>query len=400
MKQLLLSIAMLGVAFSLSAQEKTDFGIYQYQDAKNPQMARHVKRQDPMRQDIIIPQVNGYNVYKADLHTHTIFSDASVVPEYRIQEAWYDGLDVIACTEHIEYRRWESVMMQFLHGHLAPGAKAPEEIMQWKEISDKVDFNLANRISEREAKKYGITLIPGAEITRHSIKIGHYNALFVKDVNTIWDIDAAQAIRNARKQGAVIMHNHPGWSRTTSEMTEFEKKVYAEKLIDGVEIMNGQEFYPNIVARASELGLFVSSNTDIHSTTALEYATHRQMRDMTFILAKDKSLASLKEAMLARRTLAFACEQIAGEEQLLKDFFVACVKFETISVDSKGKRTMIMSNVSSLPFYLQFGNGNPVELRAFTSRTVTTDAEGKLSFKVLNMWGPSEQQHPVLNLGF
>ena len=61
---------------------------------------------------------------------------------------------------------------------------------------------------------------------------------------------------------------------------------------------------------------------------------------------------------------------------------------------------MIMSNISSLPFYLQFGNSNPVELRAFTSRTVTTDAEGKLSFKVLNMWGPSEQQHPVLNLGF
>jgi hypothetical protein len=52
-----------------------------------------------------------------------------------------------------------------------------------------------------------------------------------------------------------------------------------------------------------------------------------------------------------------------------------------------------------MPFYLQFGDANPVELRAFTSRTVTTNAKGEVSFKVLNMWAPGEQ-HPVLKYGF
>ena len=364
-----------------------------YQDATNVDMMRHSQRGEAHRREIVIPNVNGYTVYKADLHTHTIYSDGSVTPEYRVREAWMDGLDVMACTEHLEYRRWEGQFLQFLKGHVAEGTKASGN------KDAKVDFNLANKLEKDAAVSYGITIIPGVEITRTPETIGHYNALFVKDANTIWDEDPEKAIRNAREQGAVIMHNHPGWSRTTTDMNEFEKKVYAEKLIDGVEIMNGQEFYPGVVTRASELGLFVSANTDIHSTTAMEYASQDQMRDMTFILAKDKSLASLKEALLAGRTLAYAYEQIAGEEQLLKDFFVACVKFETISVDAKGKRSMIMKNTSSIPFYMQFGDANPVEIRPFTSRTVSTNAKGEISFKVLNMWAPGEK-HPEIKLGF
>ena len=94
---LLLSL-LLATQF-VSAQQKVDYGMYQYQDAKNPQMARHVKRQNPLRQEIIIPQVNGYNVYKVDLHTHTMFSDGQAMPDFRVKEAWCDGLDAIAITD-------------------------------------------------------------------------------------------------------------------------------------------------------------------------------------------------------------------------------------------------------------------------------------------------------------
>ena len=38
----------------------------------------------------MIPQVNGYNVYKADLHTHTVFSDGQVMPNFRVNEASLD----------------------------------------------------------------------------------------------------------------------------------------------------------------------------------------------------------------------------------------------------------------------------------------------------------------------
>ena len=102
MKRLLLFVAMLGATVSLSAQQKNDYGFYHYPDAKNPQIARHIMRHEPLRREIVIPQVNGYNVYKSDLHTHTIYSDGSITAEYRIREEWLDGLDVIACTEQIE----------------------------------------------------------------------------------------------------------------------------------------------------------------------------------------------------------------------------------------------------------------------------------------------------------
>lgn len=70
-----------------------------YQDAKNPDILHHNERRERFRTEIILPQVNGYNVYKADLHIHTIHSDGDVIPSFRVYEAWYDGLDIIAITD-------------------------------------------------------------------------------------------------------------------------------------------------------------------------------------------------------------------------------------------------------------------------------------------------------------
>ena len=245
---------------------------------------------------------------------------------------------------------------------------------------------------------YGITIIPGAEITRDQNKIGHYNALFVKDVNTIYDPDPAVSMKKAREQGALIMHNHPGWIRKNVDMIEFEKQVYGENLIDGIEIMNGTEFYPPIITRAQEKNFFMAANTDIHGTTTMDYVVGGQQRNMTLILAKENTLPAIKDALKARRTLAYSFGTVAGEEQLIKDFFMACVKFETFRVDGNGKRTMRMTNNSSVPFILKFG-GNPVQLRPFTSRNVSVAKDAELKFTVENMWIPGEK-HPEIKLRF
>ena len=76
-----------------------------YQDVTNPEMMRPSEHRNTHRTEIIIPQVNGFNVYKADLHTHTIYSDGQVNPKYRVSEAWQDGLDIMAVTEHIDRQR-------------------------------------------------------------------------------------------------------------------------------------------------------------------------------------------------------------------------------------------------------------------------------------------------------
>ena len=56
------------------------------------------------RNEINIPGFDDYRVLKCDFHTHTVFSDGLVWPDGRIYEAWQDGLDAIAITDHIEHR--------------------------------------------------------------------------------------------------------------------------------------------------------------------------------------------------------------------------------------------------------------------------------------------------------
>ena len=110
MKQLIIFAATATLALTAASQS-----IY-YQDHDNRDMARHTLRNESMRHEFVIPKVEGYTVLKADLHCHTVYSDASTTPEYRVLEAWTDGLDVLAITDHVEYRRWEPTMLKFLKG--------------------------------------------------------------------------------------------------------------------------------------------------------------------------------------------------------------------------------------------------------------------------------------------
>lgn len=367
-----------------------------YQDSQNCDMLRHLAQKDPLRKEFVLPDVNGYKVLKADLHTHTIYSDAHTTPEYRVEEAWLDGLDVLAIADHVEYRRWEQDYVDWLQGYVKKDAKA----INFNAIRNAVDkngiqtdLNLPYRLAKPIADAHGISLIPAVEITRLPATIGHYNALFISDANTVYDADPAQSMRNARNQGALIMHNHPGWRRTSLKMTEFEEKVYGEKLIDGIEIMNGPEFYPVVASRAKELGLFMAANTDIHATTAQVYGMLGQQRDMTLILANENTPEAVKEALLAHRTLAYAYGSVAGEEQLVRDFFKACVGYKVLTTNKKGTRTVAMTNNTSMTFVFTRG-GNPFELRPFTTRKISVEAGKPLTFRVENLWIPGEQQHP------
>ncbi|MBP3498247.1 MAG: PHP domain-containing protein, partial [Alistipes sp.] len=187
----------------------------------NPETLRTAVAQPAQRLEIVLPQVNGYNIYKVDLHTHSIYSDGEVTPAFRVKEAYMDGLDAIAITEHVEYRRIEPKMLKFLKGYTGGKAlKAENTDLIRNEITEsgiKADLNYPVAEAVKESKKYGVLVIPGAEITREPVKIGHFNALFTKDNNAIYDPDPLQSLRNARKQGALIQHNHPGWRRTSCD---------------------------------------------------------------------------------------------------------------------------------------------------------------------------------------
>jgi 3',5'-nucleoside bisphosphate phosphatase len=63
------------------------------------------------REIIRIPDIEGYQTLKCDFHTHTIFSDGHVSPVLRVNEAWSNGLDAIAITDHIEYHPFKEYVV-------------------------------------------------------------------------------------------------------------------------------------------------------------------------------------------------------------------------------------------------------------------------------------------------
>ena len=383
MKRLCLAVALAGLCFvNADAQKKVP---------ETVNLMPSVNR----RIEIILPQVNGLNVYKADLHTHSIYSDAELTPEQRVKEAWLDGLDVFAMTDHIEVRRHEPNMLKFLKGYNGGVAKKAENnYIHYKAGTEKgilADLNLATKLTLKSAKSYGenILIIPGCEITRNPITIGHYNALFTTDNNTIYDPDPMQALRNAKKQGALITHNHPGWRRKTCDMTEFEKQAYAEGLIDGVEIMNGASFYPTSMQRCVDQKLYMLGCTDIHGLTD-SYRNSGVFRTMTFIFAKENTSKAIRKALEKGMTLAYCVGNIAGDAKLLQDFFKASVSCKLLYRSSKGKTTYALTNSTSIAYKIKFGKYN-LEIPPFQTITLSVGKgkDGKekdLAFYVTNMW--------------
>ena len=95
MKKIFLLFAFAGLCFlTTTAQEPPK--------KKIPVSHLTINEATNRRTEIILPQVKGFNCYKADLHVHTSYSDGAVTPAGRVNEAWFDGLDILAITDHLE----------------------------------------------------------------------------------------------------------------------------------------------------------------------------------------------------------------------------------------------------------------------------------------------------------
>lgn len=395
MKRILLITFALLAGLTASAQY--------YQDAVNKDMLHIRQARTPHRVHINLPEIDGYTPYKADLHTHTIFSDGHTSMEARVREAWADGLDIIAVTEHLEYRPHEKNLVKYLKGY-TNGAEAKDfnfvkENRPASAESIKVDLNYPVEVARKEGEKYDITIIPGIEITRKEGEYCHFNALFTTDNNAVYAPETIESIRNAKKQGALVMHNHPGWTHKDMKITKYEKTIYDAGLLDGIEIMNGEEFYPQAIERAKKYNLFVSSNTDIHYATGETYERYGSLRNMTIIYAKDKSLKSLREAIEARRTLAYSFGTLAGDKELLRKFFEASVSARKTVVDYKGRAEVIITNNSSIDWLLCREGNKMVELKGNSSIILRFSPSKPAVFTILNTWC-GEEEHLVHEFKF
>lgn len=394
MKQYIIAAGMLVAASAGSVQAQS----YVVEPTNKDML--HTANQMPRqtRREFVLPAtIGGFVPLKADLHMHTYYSDGHVSPANRVREAWLDGLDAVAVTEHIEYHPNDDDMREYLRiPTAADGVKDLKDKKKKKQDSKRShdqDHNVAVRLYQQAAPGYDILVIPGTEITREPREIGHYNALFTTDNNAIYSDDPLQAIRNAKAQNALVMHNHPGWRRSSIDHPEFEVKAYGEGLIDGVEVNNGDAFCPGLIDRAREKNLFVASTTDLHNTSAEVYLARGLQRDMTIVLAPERSLDGLRQGLEQRRTIAYgAGGSICAQPELLKQLFDASVK-----VSRTPKGAVRLTNETSLQFNLQEPGKNPVLLPPFSSLLLQPAKDGKLTVTVLNMWSGADA-HPTFTL--
>ncbi len=300
------------------------------QDLNNVQLS-HMQKPS-VRHEIKIPDILGFKTYKCDFHMHTIFSDGVVWPEYRVIEAWEEGLDAIAITDHIE----NQPSKKYVGG----------------------DHNASYEIALPKAKEKDILLVRAGEITR-SMPPGHLNALFLEDVNPLDTKKPIDAIKAAKKQNAFILWNHPGWKAQqpdTCLWMPMHQELYKKGLIHGIEVFNEKEWYPIALDWCIDKKLSVFGNSDIHGISANFYDLEKGHRPMTLVFAKERTLKSLKEAMFAQRTVAFFDGKLAGKEEFLKAIFNASLQFKTVKLDDNRRHVKII-NSSDIPFLVGTKNG-------------------------------------------
>jgi hypothetical protein len=336
----------------------------------NFQWLRGFQRVDA-RKEIRIPDIMGYKTLKGDFHMHTIFSDGVVLPSERVHEAWREGLDVIAITDHT------TPQPRYVKG----------------------DYNTSWKMAVDVAKRRGITLIQATEYTK-SEPVGHINLLFIKDANPFRgdSLSPHQAMVLANRMGAFVIYNHPGWPDKNSELDTFHVNHLQAGRIHGMEIINGDELYPVVMDYVHRYNLAPFSNTDIHGPIHSRYELNRTHRNLTLIFAKSQDEADVKEAMFKGRTVAYADNLLSGRKEYIFELLKASLEISRLEI-SEFDFSCDVTNHSDITWYLD-GPGHTYYTFP-ANRTVQVReslANSKTRFKVVNtLVGPDEQLEVPLN---
>lgn len=288
---------------------------------KLPEMGK-----ENIRENINIPGFDGYETLKCDFHIHTVFSDGKVWPDVRVTEAWQQGLDAIAITDHIEYRPFKEKVLG--------------------------DLNESYNIAKAHADYLGFILIKGAEVTRKK-PIGHLNTLFINDANKLNQEDPINALREAKKQGGFIMWNHPGWPDDKSTLYPIHEQLLKDSLIDGIEAFNFLEYYPVAFDYANKYNLAYMGNSDIHGLITETYGGEKLARPITLVFASERSEQGIKKALFDKRTAILFNGILAGRENIIKKLFMASVR---IKKNENNSNFTEFCNVSDLNFVLIIDN--------------------------------------------
>ena len=277
-------------------------------------------------QPITYPDIPGYKTLKTDLHIHSVFSDGNVWPTIRVQEALREDLDAISLTEHLEYQP-----------HL-------DDIPH-------PDRNRAYVLAMEEAKEHDLIIVHGSEITR-SAPEGHSNAVFITDANKLMQDKAADAFAAAKSQKAFVFWNHPAWYAQSPAgnpiLSDFQKERIKKGELHGIEVINSVDYAQESLALALEQNLTIMGTSDIHGLIDWDYTEKGKHRPVTLVFAKEKTLASLQEALFAGRTVAAYNSILVGKAEYLEPLIRSSILVENAAYIPKTQVLKIeLKNISS-----------------------------------------------------
>ena len=279
-----------------------------------------------VRGNIAIPDLKGYVTLKCDFHIHTVFSDGTVWPTVRIDEAYREGLDAISLTEHIEYRPYVNKDMIASH-------------------------NRTYEIAQSAAQSRGIMLVRGSEITR-DMPPGHHNAIFLTNSDELDKPDYMDAFRAAKAQNAFIFWNHPCWDSQQPDTTLWfneHTQLLQQGMMLGIEVVNGSNYCPEAHRWCIENKLTMIGNSDVHGP--MQNFAPGKHRAMTLVFARSVTPEAIHEALKERRTAIYSEELIIGEDKYLKELFENAVEMNIEKIDNAVRITF--KNKSDLTFHLK-----------------------------------------------
>jgi len=313
-----------------------------------------------VRNHVKIPDIPGYKMLKCDFHMHTIFSDGYVWPTVRTDEAWREGLDVIAITDHIE------------------NSAHKEDVS--------TNLNRSCEIAKEPGDELKITVIRGGEITR-GMPPGHLNGIFLKDVNKLRVTKWRDAVKTAAEQGAFIFMNHPGWRARQKDgvarLYDEHNELIDNGLLHGIEVVNGWDYYPQAHQWCLDNKLTMLSNSDVHNPINLDYQFHKGYhRPMTLVFAKDNSEESIKEALFDRRTVVYSRNMLVGEEKFLKPIFDNSITIDGNYIELEGRKSKYLqiSNTSEIDYKLKLTKKNE---KIYVPNYITLYGEKTVLFRVV-----------------
>ena len=347
---------------------------------------------------IFFPDIDGHKTLLTDFHQHTVFSDGSVWPTIRVEEAIKDGLDAISLTEHLEYQPYSKDIPN------------PDRNRA---------YNIAKSFAENKNKSLDrkLIVINGQEITR-SMPPGHINAIFLNDANKLLHPkDSLKGILAANKQDAFVFWNHPAWPAQRSDgiakLDEFHKYLIEKKLLHGIEVVNELYYSEEALRLALENDLTIMGTSDIHGLVDWLFkvpddnessnGTLPGHRPVTIILSKDKSEDGIKDALFTGKTAVFYNELLIGKEENLRPLVEKCLVINNINdlelgYSEDGKSTIKkveIKNISDAPFILKNlnsftfeTNSDIINIMPNSIHSISAKTKGEplneLKFEVLN----------------